>query len=415
MAEFTTGNIRNLALMGHGSEGKTTLTEAMLYAAGSIDRQGKVEDGSTVSDFDPEEKKRGFSISASYAPIPWDGKVLNVIDAPGYFDFIGEQMGPMRVIETAVIVVGGVNGLSVGAEKAWDNAGEHKLGRMFIVNQMDREHANFEKVTAQLREKYGSSVVPILLPLGEGAAFKGVVNVLEKKAYEGAYKKIKEVPVPASLESEINEAFEFLTEQAASTDDELMMKYLEGEELTYDEILTGFRAGMKDGSIVPVVACSALTGVGIAGVMDLMAKYLPSPEHEGLEQKGVNPKTGEETSRTCKDSEPFSALVFKTIADPFVGKLSLFRVFSGTITGSTTLYNANKEKNEKAGGMYSLKGNKQTNADKFHAGDIGALAKLQITSTGDTLCDPANPIRYPRSSSRPLPRSRARRTRSSPA
>ena len=395
MAEFTTSNIRNIALMGHGSEGKTTLTEAMLFAAGMIDRQGKVEDGSTVSDFDPEEKKRGFSISASYAPVPWGGKVINVIDVPGYFDFIGEQMGPLRVIETAVIVVGGVNGLSVGAEKAWDNAGKHHLGRMFIVNQMDREHANFEKVTAQLREKYGSSVVPILLPLGEGASFRGVVNVLEKKAYEGAYKKSVEVPMPAELEAEVNEAFEYLTEQAAAADDDLMMKYLEGEELTYDEVMQGFRKGMKDGSIVPVVACSALTGVGIARTMDLMAKYLPSPAHEGLEQKGKNPKTGEEISRVCKDEEPFSALVFKTIADPFVGKLSLFRIFSGMLTSSTTLYNANKEKNEKAGGMFSLRGNKQTNVDKLHAGDIGALAKLQLTSTGDTLCDPNNPIIYP--------------------
>ncbi len=395
MAEFATGNIRNIALMGHGSEGKTTLTEAMLFAAGMTDRQGKVEDGTTVSDFDPEEKKRGFSISASYAPIPWNGKVINVIDVPGYFDFIGEMMGPLRVIETAVIVVGGVNGLSVGAEKAWDQAGAHNLGRMFIVNQMDREHANFEKVTTQLREKYGSSVVPILLPLGQGASFRGVVNVLEKKAYEGSYKKSLEVPMPAELEAEVNEAFEYLTEQAAAADDDLMMKYLEGEELTYDEIMAGFRKGMKDGSIVPVVACSALTGVGIARTLDLMAKYLPSPAHEGLFQKGTNPKSGEEIERVCKDEEPFSALVFKTIADPFVGKLSLFRIFSGVLTSSTPLYNANKEKTEKTGGMFTLKGNKQTNVDKLHAGDLGALAKLQFTSTGDTLCDPNNPILYP--------------------
>jgi len=395
MAEFQTANIRNIALMGHGSEGKTTLTEAMLFAAGIIDRQGKVEDGTTVSDFDAEEKKRGFSISASYAPIPWDNKVINTIDVPGYFDFVGELMGPLRVVETAVIVIGGVNGLNVGAEKAWNYAGEHHLGRMFVVNQMDREHANFEKITAQLREKYGSSVVPILLPLGAGASFRGVVNVLEKKAYEGAYKKSKEVPMPADIEGEVNEAFEYLTEQAASADDDLMMKYLEGEELTYDEILSGFRKGMKDGLIVPVVACSALTGVGIARMMDLMAKYFPSPAHEGLHQVGTNPKTGEEITRVCKDEEPFSALIFKTIADPFVGKLSLFRIFSGVLTGATTLYNATKEKTEKAGGLFSLRGNKQTNVDKLHAGDLGALAKLQFSSTGDTLCDPNNPIVYP--------------------
>ena len=395
MAEFATGNIRNVALMGHGSEGKTTLTEAMLFAAGMIDRQGKVEDGSTVSDFDPEEKKRGFSISASYAPIPWGGKVINVIDVPGYFDFIGEQMGPLRVIETAVIVVGGVNGLSVGAEKAWDNAGKANLGRMFIVNQMDREHANFEKVVAQLREKYGPSVVPILLPLGQGAGFKGVVNVREKKAYEGSYKKSTEVPMPADLEGEVNEAYENLTEQAASADEELMEKYFENGELSHEDVMAGFIKGMKEGSIVPVVACSALTGVGIARTLDFIAKYLPSPAHEGMSQKGKNPKTGEEVERVCKDDAPFSALVFKTIADPFVGKLSLFRIFSGMLTSSTPLYNANKEKAEKAGGMFTLKGNKQTNVDKLHAGDLGALAKLQITSTGDTLCDPNNPIVYP--------------------
>ena len=395
MAEFATSNIRNIALMGHGSEGKTTMTEAMLFAAGLIDRQGKVEDGSTVSDFDPEEKKRGFSISACYAPVAWGDKVINVIDVPGYFDFAGEMMGPLRVVETAVIVVGGVNGLNVGAEKAWDLAGAHKLGRMFVVNQMDREHANFEKVTAQLREKYGSSVVPILLPMGDGANFKGVVNVLEKKAYQGAYKKSVEVPMPADMEAEVNEAFEALTEQAASADDDLMMKYLEGEELTYDEIMTGFRKGMKDGSIVPVVACSALTGVGIARTMDLMAKYLPSPAHEGLSQTGTNPKTGEEVVRLSKDEEPFSALIFKTIADPFVGKLSLFRVFSGKINSATTLYNANKEKTEKAAGVFSLRGNKQTAVTTLHAGDLGALAKLQFSSTGDTLCDPNNPVQYP--------------------
>ncbi len=394
MAEFQTPNIRNIALMGHGSEGKTTLTEAMLFAAGMIDRQGKVEDGTTVSDFDPEEKKRGFSIGASYAPSVWNGKVINTIDVPGYFDFIGELMGPLRVAETAVIVIGGVNGLSVGAEKAWNYAGEHKLGRMFVVNQMDREHANFEKVVAQLREKYGSSVVPILLPLGQGSSFKGVVNVLENKAFEGAYKKSTEVPMPADLAGEVSEAMEYLTEQAASADDDLMMKYLEGEELTHEEILDGFRKGMKDGLIVPVVAVSALTGVGIARMMDLMSKYLPSPAHEGLHQTGTNPKTGEEETRESKDDQPFSALVFKTIADPFVGKLSLFRIFSGMLTSSTTLYNSTKEKTEKAGGLFSLRGNKQTNADKFHAGDIGALAKLQFTSTGDTLCDPNNPIVY---------------------
>ena len=395
MADILTTNIRNMVLMGHGSVGKTTLTEAMLYAAGHIDRMGKVEDGNTVTDFDPEETRRKFSISAAAAPVDWNGKVINVIDVPGYFDFIGEAMGPMRVAETAVIVIDAVNGLSVGAEKAWDNAGKNGLGRMFVINQMDRDHADFEKIANQLREKYGSSVCPILLPIGNGPAFRGVVNVLDKKAYEGAYKKSAEIGMPAEMESELEEYYNYLIEQAASSDEELMEKYFDSGELSFEEVKDGFRKGMKEGMIVPVVAVSAATGVGIARMLDLMAKYFPSPAHHGHTTTGVDPRSGEETSRICADDQPFSAFIYKTIADPFVGKLSLFRVFSGKLTTTTTLYNANKDKTEKAGGLYILRGKKQINKDTVHAGDLGALAKLQFTQTGDTLCDPNNPIQYP--------------------
>lgn len=392
MADYQTSDIRNMALMGHGSEGKTTLTEAMLFAAGIVDRQGRVEDGAATTDFDPEEVRRKISISAAVAPVDWAGKSLNVIDVPGYFDFIGEMMGPLRVVETAVIVVGSVSGMAVGTEKAWSYAGKNKVGRMFVVNQMDREHANFAKVAEQLRGAYGSSVVPMLLPIGEGAGFKGVVNVLENKAYEGVGKALKEMPVPASMSGQIKTALDELTEAAASADDELMMKYLDEGELSREELLTGFRAGMKNGSIVPVLSCSALTGVGVAPMMDIMAKYLPSPE--GTQTTGVSPKNDEEETRVCADSEPFSAFVYKTIADPFVGKLSLFRVCSGTLTASTSLYNVNAEKTEKSAGIYAMRGKKQINKSVVHAGDLGALAKLQFTSTGDTLCDQNKPIRF---------------------
>ncbi len=395
MAEYITTNIRNMALMGHGSVGKTTLTEAMLYAAGLIDRQGRVEDGNTVTDFDPEEIRRKCSISASTAPVDWNGKIINVIDVPGYFDFAGEMMGSLRVAETAVIVIDAVNGMSVGAEKAWDLAGKHDLGRMFIVNQMDRDHASFDKIADQLREKYGSSVCPILLPLGDGANFRGVVNVLDRKAYEGAYKKSVEVPMPEEMKARVLECYTYLIEQAAAADEELMEKYFDTGELTFEEIKSGFRKGMKDGSIVPVVAVSALTGVGIARMLDLMAKYFPSPAHAGLYQDGVNPKTGEDIQRICQDDQPFSAFIYKTIADPFVGKLSCFRVFSGKLTSQTTLYNPNKDKTEKPAGIYILRGKKQIVKEAVHAGDVGALAKLQFASTGDTLCDPNNPIQYP--------------------
>ena len=395
MADYLTSNIRNIALMGHGGEGKTTLVEAMLFAAGIIDRQGKVEDGTTVTDFEPEETKRKCSISAATAPVDWNDKMLNIIDVPGYFDFVGEQVGPMRVVETAGIVVGGVTGFNVGAEKAFKVAVKSGVGRMFIINQMDREHANFDKVTHQLRERHGSCVVPVLMPIGEGAAFKGVINVLEKKAYEGVGKNIKEVAIPADMTDKVEKAFEELTEQAASADEELMMKYFDEGELTNDEILIGFRKGMKEGTIVPVVAVSALTGVGVAKMMDLMAKYLPSPAHEGIEHEGFNPRNGELVIRTCKDDQPFSAFVYKTIADPFVGKLSLFRIFSGTLTTQTILYNVNKDKTEKSAGLYILRGKKQVAKQILHAGDLGALSKLQYTSTGDTLADYQNPIQYP--------------------
>ena len=394
MANYQTKDIRNIALMGHGSEGKTTLTEALLFAAKAIDRQGRVEDGNTVTDFDPEEIKRGISISAATAPIEWKQKMINIVDVPGYFDFIGEAMGPLRVVETAGIVVSAVGGISVGAEKAWKLATKNHVAKMFIVNQMDREHADFHKVEAALREKFGNSVVPILLPIGDGADFKGVVNVLENKAYERTNKgEPKEIPVPADMADAIEAALEEITEAAAMSDDELTMKYLDEGSLSHEEILEGFKIGMFSGIISPVVPCSALTGVGVAKMLDVMADFLPSPKRAVY--TGVNPKNGDEVSRKCNNDEPFSAFVFKTIADPFVGKLSLFKVMSGSLAGSSSLYNSSADKNEKITGLFVLRGKKQISTPQLNAGDLGALNKLQYTNTGDTLCDPANPIQYP--------------------
>lgn len=392
MAEYATKDIRNIALMGHGSEGKTTLAEALLYAAGHIDRQGRVEDGGTVTDFEQEEQKRGISISAAVAPFEYRDTKVNVIDVPGYFDFIGEVMGPLRVVQTVGIVVDGINGLSVGAEKAWDYATQNKLARMFIVNQMDRENSNFKKVLEMLRDKYGSSVIPLIIPIGYGPEFKGVVNVLEHAAFEGAGKNLKEVPTPENLNDAIQTYVEELTEAAAENDDELIEKFFDEGELTHEEIVRGFLQGMAAGTIVPVVAVSALTGVGVASLMHVIKKYLNSPL--GTEMTGVNPKTDEVITRVCKSEEPFSAFVFKTIADPFVGKLSLFRVTSGVINSGTALYNANKDKAEKSNGLFMLRGKKQITVQSLNAGDIGALSKLQVTATGDTLCDPAHPVKF---------------------
>ena len=391
MADYKTKDIRNIALLGHGSEGKTTLTEAMLFAAGMIDRQGKVESGNTVTDFDPEENKRTISISAATAPVEWKGTKINVIDVPGYFDFIGEMMGPLRVVETAAIVVGAVSGLTVGAEKAWAYAKKNNVARMFIVNRMDAENANYERTIEQLREKFGSSVVPVLLPMGDGANFKGVVNVLENKAYSGKGKDLKEVPVPADMKDAIESATAEITEAAAEAVDELLEKYFEEGELSHEEILQGFSAGMKSGTIVPVVPVSAVSGIGVAKLLDIMSAYLHSPEE--AEYTGVNPKTGDAVTRKGA-GDPFSAFVFKTIADPFVGKLSLLKVCSGTLTNGTALYNANAEKAEKAGGLFLMRGKNQVNVGQVNTGDIAALSKLQFTNTGDTLCDAGNPVRY---------------------
>ena len=392
MADYQTASIRNIALVGHGSEGKTTLAEAMLYAAGHIDRQGKVEDGNTVSDYDPEEIKRRISIGTAMAPVEWNKTKINIVDVPGYFDFVGEMAGAMRVVKAAAIVVGAVSGLTVGAEKAWAMADKNGVCKMFIVSRMDTENANYNKVVDQLRGKFGTSVVPLLIPMGEGSAFKGVVNVLENKAYEGAGKGLKEVPVPAGMAGTISTAMEELTEAAASADDDLMMKYLEGEELTHEEILQGFQAGMTNGTIVPVIAVSGTTGVGIGKLLDMMVSYVPSPAGDVL--KAVDGK-GEAVEVKCTSDGAFSGFVFKTVADPFVGKLSLIKVCSGKLTAATPLYNATAEKQEKAGGLFMMRGKKQTNTATVFAGDIGALSKLQYTNSCDTLCEQGAVVKFP--------------------
>ena len=392
MKEYQAENIRNIAVVGHGSEGKTTLVESMLFTSGAIDRQGRVEDGATVTDFDPEEIRRGISISGAVAPVEWNGAKLNFVDIPGYFDFIGEMMGPMCVCEGAAIIVGSSSDLTVGTEKAWDNSIKHGVSKLFVINQMDREHANFQKVLTQLRDRFGSEVVPILLPLGEGLDFKGVVNVLENKAYQAVGKTVKEVPVPADMETEIAAAREAIMEAVAGTDETLMEKFFGEGELSDEEILHGLRAGVVEGMIVPVGCCAGVNGTGVAPLLDILAAYMPSPAGHTL--KGENPKTSQEETRTCANDQPFSAQVFKTIVDKFVGKMSLFKVVSGTLTTSTSLYNANADKAEKAGNIFVLRGKEQIPCDKLVAGDIGALAKLQYTNTGNTLCDAGKPIRY---------------------
>ena len=392
MKDYQAKNIRNLSVVGHGSEGKTTLVEALLFTAGAIDRQGRVEDGSTTTDFETEETKRGISISAAMAPLEWKNTKINLIDIPGYFDFAGEQSGPLTVCEGAIITVGAVSGLNVGAEKAWAMCDKTHTSRMIVVNQMDRENANFEKALATITEKYGSHIAPIEVPIVENGKFTGVVCVLENKAFIGEGKTLKEIDIPASVADEVESAREAIMEAAAGAEDELMEKFFEDGELSFEDMMHGLRQGIKDGTVVPVVCCSGITRVGLSKVLDNIIDLMPSPA--GTVATGVNPKTGDEVERVCEDNAPFSAQVFKTMADPFVGKLSLMKVMSGTLTGDTTLYNVNAEKSEKPGTIYTLKGKKQNATQKVCAGDICALAKLQSVATGNTLCDGANPVKY---------------------
>ncbi len=392
MKDYQTANIRNIAVVGHGGEGKTTLVEALLYATGTIDRQGRREDGTTTSDYDPEEISRQISISATVEPLEWKDTKINLIDIPGYFDFAGEMVGPLNIAEGAMIIVSGVSGLSVGAEKAWAQCDKTNTARMIVINQMDRENANFEKALASVTEKYGSQVAPIEVPIMENGQFSGVVCVLENKAYTGEGKNRKEIPIPASMADEVQAAHEAIMEAAAGADEELMEKYFENMELSDEDTIMGIRKGTREGTVVPVVCCSGITRLGIGKLLENLIDLMPSPADSVL--TGVNPKTGEEEERACKEDAPFSARVFKTMADPFVGKLSLVKVTSGVLTGETQLYNANAEKTEKAGNIYFLRGKKQTAAPKVVAGDICALAKLQSAATGNTLCDPAHPVKF---------------------
>ena len=392
MKDYQAKNIRNIAVLGHGGEGKTTLVEALLYTTGVVDRQGKVENGTATTDYDPEEIRRQISISAALAPLEYKDTKINLVDIPGYFDFAGEMMGPLRVCEGALITVGAVGGLDVGAEKAWAECDKNHAPRMIVVNNMSRENANFEKALQTITNKYGSHIAPIEVPIVEKGQFTGVVCVLENKAFSGEGKTLKEIPVPASLESEVESAREAIMEEAAGADEELMEKYFEEMTLSPEDTMKGLRKGIQDGSVVPVVCCDSLTRVGLGKLLDNIVDLLPSPA--GREIKGVNPKTNDEETRVCEDGQPFSAQVFKTLADPFVGKLSLIKINSGVLTGDMTVYNANAEKNEKPGTIYNMLGKKTTAVPKAVAGDICALAKLGSVATGHTLCDPAKPVKF---------------------
>lgn len=390
MKYYETSDIRNITLVGHGGDGKTTLAEAMLFDSGAIDRQCKTEDGNTVMDFDPEEIKRGISIGSAVAPVEWKGTKINIIDTPGYFDFVGDATSGYYLADSALIIVNGLNGLSVGAEQAWDKCVIEKMPRAFFINQMDKEHVSFVKALGSLKDAYGTRVTLMQLPIGEGLGFKGLVDIIDMKAYEFVGNDLKEIDMPADLADEAAQLRESIIENAAENDEELMEKYFEGEELTKDDIVKGLTVGILEGDVVPVFIGAAAPNFGVSLLLDNLVAFMPSPD-KTINFVGKTPKD-EEITFTADSGSQFAAQVYKTVADPFVGKLSVFKILGGELTTGMSIINANKDKHEKFGHIYVIFGSKHLETDKMAAGDIGALAKLQHTHTGDTLCDEAHPV-----------------------
>lgn len=395
MKDYQTKNLRNVGVIGHSGCGKTTLTEALLYYTKTIDRFGKVEDGTTTSDYDIEERKRRISISASVAPIEWEDIKINLVDIPGYFDFIGEYIQGMRPVDVAMIVVCGVSGIEVGTEKAWSYVNKIKLPRTFFINKLDRENSNYEKVLEQLKERFGISVVPIQYPIGSEEDFKGVVNVISRRAriFNPKTKTMEPAEIPAELIDKVDECKRMIMEAVAETDEKLLDKYFGEGELSDEEIYHGLITGCANGDIAPVMCGSSLACIGMNTMLEDIVECFPSPEY-AISQKAVDLKTNKEVFVKLNAEDPFSALVFKTIADPFVGKLSMFRVITGKLKADSIVYNSNRDKQEKVGALYYLRGKNQIQTSEIIAGDIGAVSKLQFTNTGDTLCDQNFNIMY---------------------
>lgn len=388
MKEYVTSGIRNVCLMGHGGTGKTTLAEAMLFNSGAVDRFGKVTEGNTALDFDPEEIKRKISINTSIGGCKWKDCKINIIDTPGYFDFVGEVMQGIRVADGALILVQAKGGISVGTEKAWALAKERKISKFFVVSKMDEENANFDETFNQLCEQFGSSVTLFQFPVIENGRFTGFVDVISNKEFKFDKGKSEEVPVSDAHTAKISDAMEKINEAIAETSEELMEKYFEGEGFSPEEMLTGIKAGISEGSITPVYCIDAFNNYAVTTLMDAINSYMPAPDEVPSEfaQKG----DGNTTELKADDSKALAALVFKTIADPFVGRISMFKVYSGTMKPDSVVYNTTTGKTERIAQIFMMRGKKQIPVDKVGAGDIAAVAKLANTSTNDTLCEQSN-------------------------
>jgi elongation factor G len=387
MAQYGLENIRNLALVAHNGAGKTSLSEAILFSAKVINRLGKVSEGATTSDWDPAEQKRGMSINLSLLPYTWQGNKINLMDTPGYPDFVGEVKSAIRVSESAVVVICAVSGVEVGTEQVWKYCDDAELSRIIFVNRMDRENADFMKVVGQIHSFFGRKCIPIQLPIGAHTSFTGIIDLLKMKAYTG--NPLQEGEIPAALKNQADELQHELIEAVAEADDALLEKYLGGEELTAEELSKGLRQGVKTGRIVPILAGSGLQNIAITALMDAIVEYLPSPKERDV----LVLADGKQTKSPPDAVGPLAALIFKTSADPYVGRLTYFRVYNGSISSNSQVWNVNRGEQERIGQLFLLRGKNQEPVPEVAAGDIGAVAKLNVTGTGDTIATKDKPVK----------------------
>ena len=396
MENYSADKIRNIALFGHVGSGKTTLAEAILYYTKAINRQGRINDGNTTLDYDPEEIKRQMSVGLSVACCEYKGSKINIIDTPGDFDFLGEEMSGIRIADSGIIMISAKGGTSVGSEKAIRLLNGKKVPFLFFMNRMDEPNADFEAVAARMMERYGSSVIPLSFPIMEDGKMTGIVDVMNRKAFsiDKATGKFVEYPLPEQYNERVDELQEKVNEVVAEADDALMEKFFAGEKFTEDEFRHGVHAGFREGKLHPIYCGSAYMNWGVDFLLNCISKDTP-PAGKKPALEATLPD-GSTQPLACSIDDPLAAFCFKTISDPFVGKISIFKVNAGTLRANSTVYNATKGKDERIGGLFFLKGKEQISTDCITAGDIGAASKLSNTDTNDTICDRARIVELPK-------------------
>lgn len=394
MATFSADRIRNVAVIAHGGAGKTSLTESILYVSGTVDRLGSVDNGTSTTDFEPEEIARKITLSSSIAFCNWDNHRINLIDTPGFINFIEDTRGCLKAVDGAVIIVSALSGVKAETEKLWKYACEFEVPRIVFINKMDKENANFQMALSELEKSFETEAIPLQVPIGSAGSFSGIIDIVNMKALRFSNGKPIAIEIPAELASEAEGYRKKLIEKIAESDDALLERYLEGGELTTDEVMKGIREGALTRRFIPVTCGSATMVTGITELLNTILLCLPSPIEMARISPitGRNPKDSKEVTRNVSEKDPFSAYVFKTIADPFTGKLSIFRVYSGSLKADSSVLNGNTDTKERVGQVFYLLGKKQIPAQVIGPGEIGVVAKLKNTNTGDTLSDEHHPI-----------------------